>query len=169
MTEITFPTHFSSVTDTKIVYYKKDKVKASLKVAKDKIFRPYEGEKTKITKGGYNEIEKLFNKINRKVDLDNFSYRIDPITKHLSIWMHYWERSTFESPQIPSILGLKAIRDGTGYHIGYKESSHIHSTLTSQNLFSDYPVDISARTQKIFIYFDIIHYQIMVDSVAHSH
>ena len=73
--------------------------------------------------------------------------------------MHYWEGITFESPQIPSILGFKGIRDGTGYHIGYKESSHIHSTLTSQNLISDYPVDISAGTQMMFTFLDIIRYQ----------
>ena len=30
LSEITFPTHFNNVTDTKIRYYKKDKVKASL-------------------------------------------------------------------------------------------------------------------------------------------
>ena len=101
MSEITFPTHFNKVTDTKRVYYKKDKVRASLKVAKNKISRPYDGEKIEITKGEYGEIEKLFNEINRKVDLDNFTYSIDPITKHLSIWMHYWEDITFESPQIP--------------------------------------------------------------------
>ena len=47
-------------------------------VAKDKISRPYDGEKTEIAKGEYDEIEKLFNEINRKVDLDNFSYSIDP-------------------------------------------------------------------------------------------
>ena len=166
LSEITFPTHFNNVTDTKIVYYKKDKVRASLKVAKDKISRPYDGEKTEITKGEYGEIEKLFNEINRKVDLDNFTYSIDPITKHVSIWMHYWEGITFESPQIPSILGFKGIRDGTGYHIGYKESSHIHSTLTSQNFISEYPVDISAGTQMMFIYLDIIHYQIVGDTKA---
>ena len=32
LTEITFPTHFNNVTDTKLVYYKKDKGKASFKV-----------------------------------------------------------------------------------------------------------------------------------------
>ena len=74
------------------------------KVAKDKISRPYDGEKTEITKGEFDEIEKLFNEINRKVDLDFFSYSIDPITKNFSIWMHYWEDIAFESPQIPSIL-----------------------------------------------------------------
>ena len=178
MSEITFPTHFNNVTDTKKVYYKKDKVRASLKVAKDKISRPYDEEKIEITKGEYGEIEKLFNEINRKVDLDNFTYSIDPITTLIeikinlpidfvhSIWMHYWEGITFESPQIPSILGFKGIRDGTGYHIGYKESSHIHSTLTSQNFISDYPVDISAGTQMMFIYLDKIHYQIVGDTKA---
>ena len=102
MTEITFPTHINDVTDTKLVYYKKDSVEASLKVAKDKISRPYDGEKTEITKGDYDEIEKIFNEISRKIDLDNISYSIDPITKHLSMWMNYWEGITFETPQIPS-------------------------------------------------------------------
>ena len=151
LTEITFPTHINNVTDTKLVYYKKDKVKTSLKVAKEKISRP---------------IEKIFNEINRKIDPDNISYSIDPITKHLSLWMHYWEGFTFESPQIPSILGFQGLRDGTGYHIGYKESTHIHSTLTSQNLISDFPVDISAGTQMMFIYLGIIRYQIVGDTKA---
>ena len=80
--------------------------------------------------------------------------------------MRYWKSITFESPQIPSILGSKGIRDGTGYHIGYKESSHIHCTLTSQNLISDYPVDIAAGTQMMFIYLDTIHYHIVGDTKA---
>ena len=48
--------------------------------------------------------------------------------------MPYWECITFESAQIPSTLGFKTLRDGMGYLIGYKESSHVHSTLTSRNL-----------------------------------
>ena len=40
------------------------------------------------------------------------------------------------------------------------------STLTSQNLISDYPVDISAGTQMMFIYLDIIRYQIVGDTKA---
>ena len=35
ITEIKFSTPFNNVTNTKIVYYKKEKVEASLKVAKD--------------------------------------------------------------------------------------------------------------------------------------
>ena len=161
---ITFPTYFNKVTDTKI--YKKDKVKASLKVSKDKTWRSYDGETGNITKGDYDEFEKLFDEINRLIDLDNLSFSIDPITKHLSIWMHYWEKITFEKPKTLSILGFKGIRDGRGYHIGYKESSHIHSTLTSQNFISDYPVNILAGTQMMFIYLDMIRYQFMGDTKA---
>ena len=131
-------------------------------MSKDKISKPHDGETEQITKGGYDEVEKLFNEINRKINLDNLSFSIHPIAKHLSIWMPYWEVITFESPQIPSILSFKSISDGTGYHIGYKESSHIHSTLTSQNLIYDYPVG----TQTIFIYLDIINYQVVRDTKA---
>ena len=36
LTEITFPTHVNNVTDTKLIYYKKDKVRASQKLIKIK-------------------------------------------------------------------------------------------------------------------------------------
>ena len=135
-------------------------------MAKDKISRQYNGEKIKITKDEYDKIEKLFKEINRKVDPDILSYSIDHIAKHVSIWTHYWEGITFESPQFPGILGFKGIRDGMGYHICYKEFSHINSTLTSKNLISNYPVYISAGNQMMFIYLDIIHHQIVDDSKA---
>ena len=166
MTEITFPTHFNKVKDTKKVHYKKDKVKASLKVSKDKISRPYDREIGEITKREYDEFEKLSSEINRKNDLNNFIYSIDSTTKHLSIWMPYCGGITFESPMIPSILGFKGKKDGTVYHIGYEESSQRHSALTSHNFISEYPVDISAGTQMMFIYLNIFHYQNVGDIKA---
>ena len=48
-------------------------------------------------------------------------------------------------------------------HIGYKQSSYNHSTLTSQNLISDYSVDNSAGMQIMFIYLDMIRCQIVDD------
>ena len=117
-------------------------------------------EKTEIIKVESDEIEKFFNEINEKIDLDKLRYSIDPITKFFSMWMHYWEGITFEGPHFPSILGFKVIRDGKGYHFVCKESSQIH--ITSRNLISDYPVDISAGTQMMFIYLDITHNQIVV-------
>ena len=59
-------------------------------------------------------------------------------------------------------------RDGTGYLIGHKESSHISSTLTSETLCSNYPVDISAGIQLMFIYLEIIDYQIVDDTKSPS-
>ena len=61
--EITFSTQFNNVTDTKTVYHKKDKLKASLKLSKDKTSRSYIGEIGEIKKGRYDEVEKLFRKL----------------------------------------------------------------------------------------------------------
>ena len=49
VTEINFPTQINNVTDNNIVYYKKDRVIASIKVEKDKNSRPYLGEIAKLT------------------------------------------------------------------------------------------------------------------------
>ena len=83
-------------------------------MSKDKICRPFDGETGNITVGGYAKFEKIINEINRLIDLDNLSFSVDPITKHLSIWMHYWEKITFEKLKTLSILGFKRIRDGRG-------------------------------------------------------
>ena len=144
-----------------IVYYKKDRVIASMKVEKDKFSRPYLGETAKLTKGEYASIEQILDEIRRKTELEKLDYVIDPITKHL-----YWEGITFSSPQIPSLLGFKGVRDGTGYHTGYKQGSSEHSTFTTQDFVADYPVDVCAGTQLMFTYLDIIHYQIVADTKA---
>ena len=73
-------------------------------------------------------IENLFNEINRKSDLGNFSCSIDPNIKHLSVWMHYWEDNFLRSHN------FICIRDEAGCDVGYRETSHIHSLLKSQNL-----------------------------------
>ena len=159
VTEITFPNQINKVTDNNIVYYKKDRVIARKKVEKDTISRPHLGETVKITKGEYTSIKQILDEIRRKTELEKLDYVIDPITKHLSLWLHYWEDITFSSLQIPSLLEFKGVRDGTGYHIGYKQGSSKHSTFTTQDLDADYPVDESAGTQLMFIYLDIIHYQ----------
>ena len=100
----------NNLTDTKIVNYKKDKNKASLKVSKDDIFRPFNGETVEITMSGYDEAEKCFNII----DLVNLSFNSHAITKHLSIWMQYWECITFEIPQIPSFFRFQRYKRSNG-------------------------------------------------------
>ena len=161
VTEITYPTQKNNVTDNNIVYYKKDRVIASMKVEKNKISRPYHGETAKLTKGEYTSIKQILDEIRRKTELEKLDCVTDPITKHLSLWLYYCKGITFSSPQIPSLLGFKGVRVGTGYHIGYK-----HSTFTTQDLVADYPVDVCAGTQLMFIYMDIIHYQLVGDTKA---
>ena len=123
VTEITFSTQINNVTDNNIGYYKKDLVIASMKVEKDKISRPYLGEKAKLTKGEYTSIEQILDEIRRKTELEKLDYAIDPITKHLSLWLHYWDGITFSSLQILSLLEFKGVIDGTGYPIGYKQET----------------------------------------------
>ena len=149
VTEITFPTQINNVTDSNIVYFKKDRVIASLKFEKDKISRPYLGETAKPTKGEYTSMKQILDEIRLKTEQEKLDYVIDPITKRLSIWLPYWEGLVFSSPQISSLFGLKGVRDGSGYHIGYKQGSLKHITFTTQDLVSDYPVDVCAGTQLI--------------------
>ena len=75
-------------------------------------------------------------------------------------------RYNFLSTQILSLLGFKGVRDGTVFHIGYKQGSSKQSSFTNQGIIADYPVDACAGTQLIFIYLDIIHYQIVGDTKA---
>ena len=70
VTEITFPTQINNVTDNIIVYYKKDRVIASMKVEKDKISGPYLGETAKLTKGEYTSIGQILDEIRRKAELE---------------------------------------------------------------------------------------------------
>ena len=102
----------------------------------------------KLTQGDYTSIEQILDVILRKTELEKLDYVIDPITKHFSLWLHYWEGINFSSPQILSLIGFKG--DGTGYHIGYKQGSSKHSTFTNQDLVTDYPVDVCAGTQLMF-------------------
>ena len=55
------------------------------KTSKDKISRSYRKETGETTKGEYDEVEKSFNEIDKKIDLDILSSIFDPITKCVSI------------------------------------------------------------------------------------
>ena len=62
--------------------------------------------------------------------------------------------------KVPSILGFKGIKDNSHdeyIHIGYKS----HKSLNRHQ--SDFPVDIACGSQLIFVYIDVIEYQIIGD------
>ena len=52
-------------------------------------------------------------------------------------------------------------------YVCYKQGSAKHSTISTQDLFADYPVDICAVTQLMFCYLGIFHYQTVGDTKAH--
>ena len=79
-----------------------------MKVEKDKISRPYLGETAKLTEGEYTSIEQILDEIRRKTELEKLDYVIDPITKHLSLWLHYWEGITFQARKFLIYLDSKA-------------------------------------------------------------
>ena len=134
VTEITLPTQINNITDNKTVYYKKDRVIASMKIEKAKISRspePLLGETEKITELEFTSIEQKLDEISRKTELAKLDYVIIPISKHLFLGIHYWEEIIFSSPQFSCLFGFKGIRDGTGYHIGNKQGSSKHSTFST--------------------------------------
>ena len=70
-------------------------------------------------------------------------------------------RYNFFKPQNLRLLVFKGARDGTGYHVGCKHGSSKHRIFVTHALTADYPVDGCAGTHLIFIYPDIIHYQVV--------
>ena len=100
----------NNIIDNNIVSYKKDRVIASMKVEKDKIFSPYLGKTAKLTKGEYTSIEQILDEICPETELEKLDYVIDPTTKHLSLWLPDSEDMTFSSPSLIQIVEWKTVK-----------------------------------------------------------
>ena len=78
------------------------------------------------------------------------------------------ERITFSDNEIQSILGFNGILDGSGYHIGYKMLETFENLTMAddeeKSFAGDYPFNLSAGKQLIFVYVSIIEYQYVGDS-----
>ena len=89
--------------------------------------------------------------------MKQFDYDFDTVTQKLVLKYGCNEGLSFE--EVPSILGLKGIRDisNQGFiHIGYK-SENAGKSLNRH--VGDFPVDITCGSQLIFVYIDIIEHQ----------
>ena len=98
--------------------------------------------------------------LRRIAHFKQFDFTFDKITLKLVLQFGANEGFSFENEEVPSILGFKGIKDNSrdGYiHIGYK------SRKTLNRHQSDFPVDITCGSQLIFVYIDIIEYQIIGD------
>ena len=92
--------------------------------------------------------------------------RVNKVTGHVNIiFKNEEEGITFPTPQISSLLGFRGSQDGgLGFHIGFKSKPHLQLTNNVNEHDSDYPFDLSAGIELMFIYLDIIDYQ----HVGHS-
>ena len=71
--------------------------------------RPYLGETVKLTKGEYTSKKKILDEIRLKTELEKLDFVIDPITKHLSLWLHYLlEGKFFQARKLLLYLESKA-------------------------------------------------------------
>ena len=114
----------------------------------------------KIRKGIYSSMDQLMDELRRIAQFKQFDFTFDKITHKLVLQFGANEGFSFENEEVPSILGFKGIKDNShdGYiHIGYKS----HKTLNRHQ--SDFPVDITCGSQLIFVYIDVIGYQIIGD------
>ena len=80
------------------------------------------------------------------------------------------EGITFPDEEIPSILGFGGIKDGSGTHNGYKMIDSFDNLAMSDReaeaFVADYPFDLLAGKQMIFVFSDIIEYQRIGDTKA---
>ena len=88
------------------------------------------------------------------------------IKNSMSIRVNDKERTTFPTPQIPSLLGYNVTLDQNGeYHIGYKMIPSFYASYEGNELYeSPFPYDLSSGTSLIFVYIDINQYQAVGDA-----
>ena len=115
------------------------------------------GHLRKIRKGIYSSLDHLMDELRRISQFKQFHFIFDKITHKLVLQFGANEGFSFEKEEVASILGFKGIKDNShdGYiHIGCKS----HKIRNRHQ--SDFPVDITCGSQLIFVYLDVIEYQI---------
>ena len=165
LSEVIFPAFIYNVVDTEVrVYRKKEKLENRTN-SEFTVSKPYIGERGSVLKGAYENVEELIQQLNNQLKLE-MKAKVNKVTGHVNITFKNKEEGiTFPTPQIPSLLGFKGSQDGgTGFHIGFKSKPHLQLTNNLNEHDSDYPFDLSAGIELMFIYLDIIDYQ----HVGHS-
>ena len=134
------------------------------------VSRPYTGELVSIGNGSYENVEDLLKNVKESTGLPHFSYQFDKVLGILVLYFGKNEGITFSDKEIQSILGFEGIPDGSGFHIGYKMLYSFQMlSMTEEDLEpykGDYPFDLLAGKQLIFVYTDIVEYQYVGDTKA---
>lgn len=165
LTEIIFPSYIKNVTDTLITVFRGDD-HDNREVPAGFISKQRQGNHLSIKSGTYEKLDDLIKEISATGDIEIKHY-VDQRDGHLELRFEKDEGITFSSRQIPSILGFKGVQDGDkSIHVGYKQLPEIWSYITENKHRADYPVDMSAGTQLLFVYIDIITHQLVGNTKA---
>ena len=126
----------------------------------DAVFSPYGGERAIIGIGSYENRDHLSISFKAAAGLLHSDYQFDKINGVLFLFSGKNEEITLPDNEIPSILGFNVVHDGSFYHIGYKMLDTFENlTMTDdeeKTFVGNYPFDLSAGKQLIFINVDII-------------
>ena len=119
--------------------------------------------------GTFDTVPQLPATIKRTVGLPNFSFREIKSSGKFEIVFGKYERITFPSDEIPSIIGFKGTSDGRRTHIGYKMDTIANKLMKKDDTkayMGDFPADLCAGKHLIFIYTNIIEYQYVGEAKA---
>ena len=111
--------------------------------------KPRIPQRFEVTTGMYPSVNSLMDEITLKVPIA-FSYNVDEIDQKMTLDFNEGEGLTFQSSQLPSILGFNGMVDGHGsqIHIGYKQIKFFETN----HHVGDFLVDItSAQILLLFI------------------
>lgn len=157
LSEITFPSNIKNVTDGTIYYYDGKNVSSNEATVLSK---------ATIPEGEHKSVDRLLESIDMILPI-YFDFRHDEPTGHVYLEMGKNQGITFVSREIPNILGFHGVADWAPdkVHIGYKCPNPITVAEDGTQYFrGDFPADITAGTQLLFVYTDIIDYQHLGDT-----
>ena len=166
-----FPAKINQVNKSDLSIFSSEGLKVFEKtIPFDAVSRPYGGERAIIGTCFYENRDHLLRSLKTATGLTHFDYQFNKVNGVLFLFFGKNEGITFPANEIPSLLEFNGIHDGSGYHIGYKMLDTFENLTMAddeeKNFVGDYPFDLSAGKQLIFIYFAIIEYQYVGDSKA---
>ena len=169
LSEIIFPAKRNQVNKSDLKIFSSEGLKFYEKsIPFDAVSRPYGGERAIIGIGSYENRDHLLRSLKTATGLPHFDYQFNKINGVFFLFFGKNEGITFPDIKIPSILGFNGIHDG--YHIGYKMLETFENLTMAddeEKIFAgDYPFDLSAEKQLIFICVNIIEYQYVGDTKA---
>lgn len=182
LTEIFFPSGIKNVEETEISVFNSDD-DDDISIDSDdpdvvvsrlindpdviRISKPKEpSKKITLREGFYESAEQLLNYVKTEAQFNKFDFTIDPLTSVLTLSFGKGEGLTFPNNHIPGLLGHEGVFDREqrfGVHIGHKK----FGPFAQQNDHTgNYPVEMTAGTQFMFVYVDFIEYQQVGDTKA---